>query len=71
MLFAIYYEPAPVLVGPPPQLHVLRDEAARERDAQRQARNAARRALSAVAGRRVAEVRGALAVRANALRRAA
>lgn len=65
--------PFDVIEGPyrPPVEHIAREQAERERNAQRQARTAARRALRSVAGRRGREATAALSMRASALRRVA
>ncbi len=55
----------------PPALHILREQTDRERASQRQARQRARGALGAVAGKRGREHAAALSMRAHALRRAA
>lgn len=54
-----------------PVSHLLAEQAERERADQAKARSGALRALRLVSGRRVAEQRAALSVRASALRRAA
>lgn len=63
--------PLPHIREPLPVEHLLAKQEQRERDQQARARSNARRALHVVSGRRVAEQRAALSVRASALRRAA